>query len=236
MEITTKNIHNRNADAENPSEENRLAAQESGAPGVKQRSRKRNIVVFSIVTVINIGLLVLLWTQLLTPKTTSATHSPDDTAISAGDVSSPLIGKTAPDFTLSVINGTQQGQKISLSDFKGKPVIVNFWASWCEPCQQETPLLQQQWVNSLRAKGVVLIGIDGGEPSSDGVKFLQKYGVTYTNVADSVGIGSSVGDTFGITARPETYFIDPDGKVVARWIGGLSVDGLQQELAKIAKP
>lgn len=231
MEITTKNSNGeQNQELEQLQEATAPVDTMSALP--RKRSRRRNIAVFSIVTLINVGLLVLLWTQLLTPRT-GATHSADDNLISSGDVSSPLIGKDAPNFTLSVMNGAQKGQQLSLSSFKGKPVIVNFWASWCEPCQQETPLLQQQWVNSLQAKGVVLIGIDGGEPSSDGAKFLQKYGVTYTNVADSVGVGTSVGDTFGITARPETYFIDGNGKVVARWIGGLSTNGLQQELTKL---
>ncbi|BCL82729.1 TlpA family protein disulfide reductase [Ktedonobacteria bacterium brp13] len=208
---------------------------ESSSPTLPKRSRRRNMVVFTIVTLINVGLIALLWTQLMTPKASTATSSPDNTMITSGDVSSPLIGKQAPDFSLPLIDGSgaQKGQKLNLAAYKGKPVIVNFWASWCDPCKEETPLLQQQWVNSLQAKGVVLIGIDGGEPSSDGTKFLQQYGVTYPNVADSVAIGGSAGDAFGITARPESYFIDRDGKVVARWIGGLTTNGLQQELAKL---
>jgi Thiol-disulfide isomerase and thioredoxins len=223
MKVTT--IHNQS------DESNQEAVVSSVQP--PRRSRRRNIFVFTIVTLINVGLIALLWSQLMIPKSGATNSFTNDTLITSGDVSSPLIGKAAPDFTLTVINGAQQGQKLSLAAYKGRPVIVNFWASWCDPCKEETPLLQQQWVNSLRAKGVVLIGIDGGEPSSDGAKFLQRYGVTYPNVADIVAIGGSTGDAFGITARPESYFIDRDGKVVARWIGGLTAAGIQQELAKL---
>ncbi|GCE25897.1 alkyl hydroperoxide reductase [Dictyobacter alpinus] len=192
------------------------------------KSRKRSVVVFVVTNILIIGALVLLWTQLTTPVSKSnATHSPDDTLISAGDAPSPLIGKAAPTFALSTINGNNKS--VSLSDYKGKPVIINFWASWCDPCVRETPFLQRSWPD-LQAKGVVLLGINGGEPSSAGTKFLQKYGVSYTSVADTV-TGNTFSD-YGGTNRPETFFIDRSGKVVARWVGEIDAAGLQQEMAK----
>ncbi|GHO89587.1 TlpA family protein disulfide reductase [Dictyobacter formicarum] len=190
------------------------------------RSRKRNIVVFVVTNILIIGVLVLLWTQLTTPATT-ATHSPDDPSV-VGEVSSPLIGKAAPAFELPLLNGN--GEKVKLADYKGKPVIVNFWASWCDPCNAEAPFLQSSWLD-LKSKGVVMIGIDGGETTSAGSKFLQKYGVTYTNIADNVGGDTSI--AYGVTRMPETFFIDRDGKVVSHWIGALDSAGLQKELAKL---
>jgi cytochrome c biogenesis protein CcmG/thiol:disulfide interchange protein DsbE len=193
----------------------------------RKRARRRNTIFLIVVNVFILAMIALLVSQLLTPKT-GPTHSPDDTSITAGDVSSPLVGKAAPAFTLPLLNDS--ARKVSLSDFKGHPVIVNFWASWCDPCNQETPLLEHNWP-TLKANGVILLGVDGGETSSAGIKFVQKYGVTYTNVMDTLDSATLL--NYGATAKPETFFIDKNGKLVARWIGALSQDGLQQELAKI---
>ena len=193
---------------------------------IEKHSRKRSITIFVIVSLINVALLVLLWTQLLTPRSDLSQSNSDTSTL--GDVSSPLVGKSAPDFTLSNLNSS--GGKVSLASFKGKSVVVNFWLSSCQPCQAEAPFLQQS-AAKLQAKGVTLIGIDGQESVNDARQFLQKYGVTYTNVQDTVD--GTTGINYGITGNPETFFINKNGIVVARWIGELNDQGLQHELAKL---
>jgi len=196
--------------------------------GVRKHSRKRNITIFVIVSLLNVGLVVLLWTQLMTPAAhTGASHSADDPSIT-GFISSPLVGQPAPDFKLSTLNGSVK--QLHLADLKGKPVIVNFWSSSCAPCQVETPFLQKSW-SGLQQKGVSLIGVDGFEQASNAQGFLQRYGVTYTNVQDN--LDGATGIDFGVTGNPETYFIDKNGVVVARWIGALNEQGLQSGLAKM---
>lgn len=193
-----------------------------------KKTRKRNITIFIITNVLIVCVLALLWTQLTTPKATTATHSSDDLTVSLGDASSPLLGKAAPGFDLPVLQNSSK--KVSLADFKGKPVVINFWASWCDPCNREAPLLQGSWPG-LQAQGVELIGIDGGEMASQGIQFLQKYGVTYTSIADTVSGDTSL--SYGVTSMPETFFIGRDGKVAARWTGQLDTKDFQKELAKI---
>ncbi|GCE48465.1 cytochrome c biogenesis protein CcmG/thiol:disulfide interchange protein DsbE [Thermosporothrix hazakensis] len=173
---------------------------------LQQRSRKRNILVFSIVTAVNIGLIILLATQLFTP----ATKSP--AADGQGTIPSPLIGKAAPDFTLQSL---ADGKQLRLSDLKGKMVILNFWGSWCAPCQQEAPALQKAWQERLQQKGVVLLGIDVYEDSSAAHAFIKKYGISYQNVQDT--LNGNVGQDYGIRGYPETFFISADGKVLARY-------------------
>ncbi len=198
--------------------------------GIRKLSRKRSITIFVIVSLLNVGLLVLLWTQLMTPAahtSTGASHSADDPSIT-GFISSPIVGQPAPDFKLSTLNGS--GKQLHLADLKGKPVIVNFWSSSCAPCQVETPFLQKSWPG-LQQKGVSLIGVDGFEQVSSAQGFLQRYGVTYTNVQDN--LDGATGINFGVTGNPETYFIAKNGVVVARWIGALNEQGLQSGLAKM---
>ncbi len=203
------------------------------AKPARQHSRKRNITVFVIVCLLNVGLLAILWTQLTTPATVvpkGASHSVDDPSLT-GFISSPLIGRPAPDFKLSALNGSVNSAKqVHLADFKGRPVIINFWSSSCAPCQVETPFLQKSW-SGLQQKGVSLIGIDGFEQVSNAQSFMQRYGVTYTNVQDN--LDGATGISFGVTGNPETYFIDKNGVVVARWIGALNEQGLQSGLAKM---
>ncbi len=195
---------------------------------VKQRSRRRNITFFIVVSVVNAGLLILLWTQLLTPAKQSPANTSDTTTL--GDISSPLIGKPAPDFTLSTLNGG--GAKLHLADLKGKAVVLNFWSSTCEPCTEEMPFLQNSW-SQLQSKGVVFIGIDQPESASAAQSFLHKYNITYPNVQDTVG--STTTTDYGVTGTPETIFINKDGVVVAKWISPLTTQGWQLEMAKLSR-
>lgn len=203
-------------------------------PPGRKRSRKRSITIFVIVSLLNVALLALLWTQLLTPakQNTSASSDASGATTLSGDVSSfPLIGKPMPDFTLSALNGSTH--TIHLADFKGQPIMLNFWASWCEPCNQEAPFLAQT-APQLKAQGVVLIGVDGQElKQANGLAFLQKYHVNYLNVEDT--INGTTGISYGVTGFPETVFINRQGIVVAKWASVLTTQGLKMEMAKMLK-
>lgn len=118
----------------------------------------------------------------------------------------------APLFTLERLDGKGD---LAIESLRGKTVVLNFWASWCGPCRDEMPLLQQ---GSKRWEGrnVVFVGIDIDDLRSDARSFLERYGVTYANVYD--GKSSTVG-RYGVTGVPETYFIDTAGKIRYRIAG-----------------
>jgi cytochrome c biogenesis protein CcmG, thiol:disulfide interchange protein DsbE len=118
----------------------------------------------------------------------------------------------APAFALERLDGKGE---LSLESLRGQVVVLNFWASWCGPCKDETPLLQEAW-GRWRDKDVVFLGIDVTDFRGDAKDFLARYGVTYPNVFD--GKGSTVG-RYGVTGLPETYFVDGDGKVRYRIAG-----------------
>jgi len=119
---------------------------------------------------------------------------------------------TAPAFALERLDGKG---KLELESLRGKAVVLNFWASWCGPCKDETPLLQEGW-KRWQGTDVVFVGVDVKDFRGDARDFLERYGVTYTNVYD--GKGSTVG-RYGVTGFPETYFIDASGKVRYRIAG-----------------
>jgi cytochrome c biogenesis protein CcmG/thiol:disulfide interchange protein DsbE len=119
---------------------------------------------------------------------------------------------TAPAFTLEQLDG---GGPLTLASLRGKAIVLNFWASWCGPCKDETPLLQAGW-KRWRNRDVVFVGVDVKDFRGDARSFLARYDVTYPNVYD--GKGSTVG-RYGVTGFPETYFIDSRGKVRYRIAG-----------------
>jgi cytochrome c biogenesis protein CcmG/thiol:disulfide interchange protein DsbE len=216
MMSTDKEPHPIEIDAQNSDSEQKI---------VQKRGRKRQMSIFVMVCLLNVGLIVLLWTQLMTPR---AKHSPDDSPL-VGEGSSPLIGKTAPDFTLPILG--ESDKQIHLAALKGKPVILNFWGSWCVPCQEEAPLLQKTW-SQIQPQGAVMIGIDIPEANDDApLNFIRQYGLTYTNVKDN--IQGSTGLDYRITGQPETFFIDRNGVVVAHWFGPLTANSMRNELAKL---
>lgn len=194
----------------------------ASTPARKNR-RKRSIIIFVVVSLVNVGLLALLWTQLLTPAqgTTSAQTKSID----------PLVGHPAPAFTLAALNTPTRPTMLSLKDLKGKAIVLNVWASWCVPCNQEAPMLQTAWKQmSVQGKDVVFLGIDFQDSRSDALSFLHKYGISYPNVLDASG---SVSIDYGVTAVPETIFINSKGTVVSTVRQQLTSQALQSNLKLI---
>ncbi|MFL5656130.1 MAG: TlpA family protein disulfide reductase [Ktedonobacteraceae bacterium] len=123
--------------------------------------------------------------------------------------SSPLDGHPAPDFTLAALS-THPASAMHLASLKGKPVVLNFWASWCDPCKREAPIWQSIW-QRVRSQGIVFIGVNYQDAQSDALNFLRTYGISYSNGVDP---GSSTAISYGVTGIPETVFIDRRGVVV----------------------
>ena len=189
----------------------------------RKRSRKRSIIIFSVVTLLNIVVLAFLWTQLLTPAQNTQGSSQTNT-------NDPLIGHPAPNFTLDALN-LRPDAPVSLASFKGKPIILNVWNSTCVPCMDEAHLLQSLW-QKVKLQGVVFIGIDFQDLKGDGVNFLKTYGVTYQNVLD---VSGSTAISYGVTATPETLFINRQGVVVSRVISELTEQSFQSNLQLITR-
>ena len=147
---------------------------------------------------------------------------------SSGGAASKLArgeNPTAPAFSLSSLD---TGEKVSLADYKGKPMVVNFWASWCIPCKGEAPALQQAY-EKYRNQGLVVLGIDAQDFRGDARRFAKRYKLSYPIVYD--GKGSTLGK-WGVTGFPETFFVDRSGRLVAERIqGGVDTERNQAAFA-----
>jgi cytochrome c biogenesis protein CcmG/thiol:disulfide interchange protein DsbE len=170
-----------------------------------------------------VGLLVLLWTQLLTPAQTPTAGKTTTT--------DPLIGHPAPSFTLEALNTPTRNTTLSLKNLQGKAIVLNVWASWCVPCNQEAPMLQTAWKQAqAQGKNVVFLGVDFQDDTRDALTFLHKYGINYPNVLDATG---SVSIDYGVTGVPETIFINSQGTVVSAVRSELTPQALQTNLKLI---
>ena len=129
----------------------------------------------------------------------------------------PKIGGPAPAFSLRRLDTSGT---LALASLRGKPVVLNFWASWCVPCKGEAKMLEDAW-RQYRSQGVVFVGIDWHDVKSDARRFLDHHGVTYPTVLDGSG---SITDRYGVVGVPETYFIDRRGRLVGEHIVGTVVN------------
>jgi cytochrome c biogenesis protein CcmG/thiol:disulfide interchange protein DsbE len=119
----------------------------------------------------------------------------------------------APPFLLERLD--REGQ-LSLADLEGKAVVVNFWASWCVPCRDEAPVLEETY-RRYRDQGLVVLGVDVNDFREDARRFMKRFGVTYPVVYD--GKGSTVGK-WGVRGFPETFFVDRKGMLVGERVSG----------------
>jgi cytochrome c biogenesis protein CcmG, thiol:disulfide interchange protein DsbE len=118
----------------------------------------------------------------------------------------------APTFELPSLDGDRT---VSLAGLRGKAVVVNFWASWCQPCKEESPYLEELW-RERRGDGLVLVGINEEDVSKDARRFARRAGLTYPLVRDKSG---DLRDDYRLRGYPETFVIDRRGDVVERVAG-----------------
>ena len=129
----------------------------------------------------------------------------------------------APDFTLERLD--EEGE-LALSSLAGKAVVLNLWASWCIPCKEEAPFLEEVWQGN-RQRGLVVVGLDAKDFRRDARAFMRRYDLTFPVVYD--GPGSTLED-FGVTGFPETFVIDREGRIVDAFVGGVTSEEDQAEL------
>jgi cytochrome c biogenesis protein CcmG/thiol:disulfide interchange protein DsbE len=143
----------------------------------------------------------------------------------------PGIGSVAPGFTLRRLQGPGS---VSLDSYRGRPVVLNFWASWCEPCKGEAAVLQRDWT-SYRDHGVVFLGVDYHDLNSDARRFVSAHELTFPMLEDGSG---NVTSRYGISQVPETYVLNRRGVVVAHLRGPITDPGFagqfQSAIAKAA--
>jgi cytochrome c biogenesis protein CcmG/thiol:disulfide interchange protein DsbE len=164
--------------------------------------------------IVVVGLLFLLWFGLQQKEI-------------AGSKVVNVPFTTAPDFSLGTFDGATFTLSSALST--GRPAVVNFWASWCGPCADEAPVLQ----DAARRYGdrITFVGIDVQDLDADAQAFLRKYGITYTNGSGNAG---PISVQYGMRGVPETYFIASDGRLIRKW-NTLTQADLDQFLAELER-
>ena len=161
-----------------------------------------------IIWIFLVGLLAILGVQL--NRTQEGTVQP---------------GSTINDFTMELFEGYDyQGQsQIKFSDLRGKVVVINFWASWCKPCEQEAAALEAAWREYEPSGEVVFIGADYVDTPTEASIYLKKFDITYPNGEDrDLERGRPLSQYFRITGVPETYFVDKEGVLNFVHIGPLT--------------
>ncbi len=143
-------------------------------------------------------------------------------------IPSPLVRKAAPAFEVTAYGG----DNISLASLRGKPVILNFWASWCFPaCYEEAPLLEATW-RAYKDQGVVIVGVVIQDKEASAREFMQRFQYTFPNGPDP---GGRISINFGVYGVPETFFIDRQGRITYKHVGGLTPEVVAAQVQALLK-
>ena len=143
----------------------------------------------------------------------------------SGDATAPLVGRAAPDFTLR----TLEGGTVRLADLRGRPVVINFWASWCVPCREEAPLLSEL-ARQQSADGLAVLGVVFQDDTDKARAFRDEYALAFPSLIDE---NSRTAIDYGVGAVPETFFIDRDGVVKRHVRSTVTREMLARELDTI---
>ena len=162
-------------------------------------------------------------TQATTEPVTTEEPKPEDTQPETTEATEPET-IPAPDFTVQ----DWDGNEVHFSDYVGKPIVLNFWAHWCGPCQMEMPEFNAAY--ERLGGGVTFLMVHEGAAGDDGKEKVNEGGYTFPVVFD---VDSSAGNLYGITAFPTTFFIDKDGNLQAYYMGAMDASLLQQGIDMI---
>jgi len=194
--------------------------------------KNKTLLITIIILLVVLGIAAVLYPklsagmqtqQLATTATTAPTEAaeeavPEETQPETTEPTEPET-VPAPDFTVQ----DWDGNEVQFSDYLGKPIVLNFWAHWCGPCQMEMPEFNAAYE---RLGGeVTFLMVHEGAAVDDGKEKVTEGGYTFPVVFD---VDSSAGNMYGITAFPTTFFIDKDGNLQAYYMGAMDADLLQQ--------
>ncbi len=135
------------------------------------------------------------------------------------------VSRPANDFTLPLFSGGE----ITLSSLKGDPVVINFWASWCDPCRDEAPALEKAW-QLYRDRGVTFIGVDLQDTEEAALAFIEEFGITYPNGPD---LNGRIMIDYGVGGIPVTFFVDREGMIASRWVGPVDENMLVERIEEL---
>jgi len=175
-------------------------------PRLKAMSRRAKVATGTAAAAVVVAIALIL----------GAAHGPAPQA-------APL--RAAKSFSLPQLG--QPGSTVSLANYAGQPVVVNFFASWCEPCQRETPLLARYYES--HAGHVNLIGIDSNDEQAAALRFVAKVGVRYPVGWDP--FPASTTTSYGVLALPQTFFLNAEHKIVAHVMGAVTARVLAKDVA-----
>lgn len=149
----------------------------------------------------------------------------------AGREIGPRIGQLAPDFELDTLNGG----RLRLSDLRGQPLVLNFWASWCSPCRREVPALIRAQ-NRHADAGLLIIGLNIEEPPAAAQDFVDEFGVQFPIPMDRDGAVYRAYGYAGLVGPPRTFFVDADGIITKIYAGQAPDEQIAQDTAAHASP
>lgn len=158
---------------------------------------------------------------------TPASGGAGDPVATAGPLAAPapIVGAPAPDFVLT----TLAGEQVHLADLKGQVVMINFWATWCGPCEAEMPAIQSRY-DTLRTNGLVVLAVNADESAETVQPFVDRWALTFPILMDP---GLVVNDLYRVRGMPTTFFIGRDGVIAAQKVGLMSEGQLDRYLGEV---
>lgn len=155
-------------------------------------------------------------------------ETPSDTTEEGSEGDGANATTPAPDFSMT----DAEGNTLKLSDFRGKPVLLNFWASWCGPCASEMPDIQASWEVNREDVEFVIVDMVGmsGETEETAKAFLSENGYTFPAYFDK---SSSAASAFGVSSIPQTYLIDAEGNILGGYMGAMSASVLSEGISML---
>jgi cytochrome c biogenesis protein CcmG/thiol:disulfide interchange protein DsbE len=179
---------------------------------------------------VGVAFVALLAYGLLTK---SPDRTVDDGLRKSGSVAAPALNQPVLERgdlgepLRSRVGRVLAGPRVTLAQLRGTPVVLNFWASWCDPCRAEAPVLQRAWSRE-RARGLLFLGLNMQDITDDAHAFTRAVGVTYPSLRDR---SNGVAHRWGVTGLPETFFLSSQGRVVGHVIGAVSASQLAAGIA-----